>query len=72
MSKLTDSDWLFNGRHFDREVILLCARWYPRSKLRLRDLKAALIGQLPCSKRQTRALPAQPCRGRLSAGFFGL
>jgi transposase-like protein len=28
MSKLTDIDRLFNGRHFDREVIVLCVRWY--------------------------------------------
>nr|WP_193727832.1 IS6 family transposase [Paraburkholderia franconis] len=31
-------DWLFNGRHFDREVIVLCVRWYLRYKLSLRDL----------------------------------
>ena len=29
---------LFAGRHFDREVILLCVRWYLRYKLSLRDL----------------------------------
>ncbi|MEA3129426.1 MAG: transposase, family, partial [Paraburkholderia sp.] len=38
MSKLTDIDRLFNGRHFDREVIVLCVRWYLRSKLSFRDL----------------------------------
>src|SRR3954465_12289290 len=38
MSKLKDLEWLFNGRHFDREVILLCVRWYLRFKLSLRDL----------------------------------
>jgi transposase-like protein len=38
MSKLKDIDELFNGRHFDREVIVLCARWYLRYKLSLRDL----------------------------------
>jgi DDE domain len=37
-SKLTDIDWSFNGRHFDREVIVLGVRWYLRYKLRLRDL----------------------------------
>ena len=26
------------GRHFDREVIILCVRWYLRLKLSLRDL----------------------------------
>jgi transposase-like protein len=38
MSKLKDIDRLFNGRHFDREVIILCVRWYLRYKLSLRDL----------------------------------
>jgi transposase-like protein len=38
MSKLVDIDRLFNGRHFDREVIVLCVRWYLRYKLSLRDL----------------------------------
>ncbi|WP_235028575.1 IS6 family transposase [Caballeronia choica] len=38
MSKLKDIDGLFNGRHFDREVIILCVRWYLRYKLSFRDL----------------------------------
>jgi transposase-like protein len=29
---------LFRGRHFDREVIILCVRWYLRYKLSFRDL----------------------------------
>jgi transposase-like protein len=28
---------LFSGRHFDREVIILCVRWYLRYKLSFRD-----------------------------------
>jgi hypothetical protein len=39
--KLTDMlsiDDLFKGRHFDREVIILCVRWYLRFKLSFRDL----------------------------------
>src|ERR1700689_5213361 len=31
-------DDLFKGRHFDREVIILCVRWYLRYKLSYRDL----------------------------------
>jgi transposase-like protein len=31
-------DDLFNGRQFDREIIILCVRWYLRFKLSLRDL----------------------------------
>jgi transposase-like protein len=38
MSKLRNIDKLFEGRHFDREVIVLCVRWYLRYKLSLRDL----------------------------------
>ena len=38
MSKLSSIEELFAGRHFDREVIILCVRWYPRYKLSFRDL----------------------------------
>jgi transposase-like protein len=29
---------LFEGRHFDREIIVLCVRWYLRFKLSFLDL----------------------------------
>ena len=38
MGKLRGVQELFEGRHFDREVIILCVRWYLRFKLSLRDL----------------------------------
>jgi hypothetical protein len=38
MGKLKSVDELFEGRHFDREIIILCVRWYLRFKLSLRDL----------------------------------
>ena len=38
MAKLPDVDGLFDGRHFDREIIVLCVRWYLRFKLSFRDL----------------------------------
>ena len=39
MSKPKKVDGLFDGRHFDREIIILCVRrWYLRYKLSLRDL----------------------------------
>jgi transposase-like protein len=38
MGKLKSMDAFFEGRHFDREVIVLCVRWYLRFKLSLRDL----------------------------------
>ncbi len=38
MRKLKDIDGLLNRRHFDREVIVLCVRWYLCYKLGFRDL----------------------------------
>jgi transposase-like protein len=29
---------LFKGRHFERDIIVLCVRWYLRYKLSYRDL----------------------------------
>src|ERR1700682_4251128 len=37
MGELKAVAGLFEGRHFDREVIILCVRWYLRFKLSLRD-----------------------------------
>ncbi len=42
MGKLKSMDELFAGRHFDHDVIILCARWYLRFKLSLRDLVAMM------------------------------
>src|SRR6185295_5658894 len=33
---------LFKGRHFDREVVVLCVRWYLSFKLSYRDLVAMM------------------------------
>src|ERR1700739_2598742 len=38
MARLPGADELFEGRHFDREIIVLCVRWYLRFKLSFRDL----------------------------------
>jgi hypothetical protein len=38
MAGLLSLDELFEGRHFDREIIVLCVRWYLRLKLSFRDL----------------------------------
>jgi transposase-like protein len=38
MARLPNVDDLFEGRHFDREIIVLCVRWYLRFKLSFRDL----------------------------------
>jgi transposase-like protein len=38
MARFVGLDELFAGRHFDREIIVLCVRWYLRFKLSFRDL----------------------------------
>jgi DDE domain len=38
MVRFLGLDELFEGRHFDREIIVLCVRWYLRFKLSFRDL----------------------------------
>ena len=38
MAGFLSLDELFKGRHFDREVVILCVRWYLRFKLSYRDL----------------------------------
>ena len=38
MAGLLGLDELFEGRHFDREIIVLSVRWYLRFKLSFRDL----------------------------------
>jgi transposase-like protein len=38
MGRLKSIKELFAGRHFDREVIILCVRWYLRYKLSFGDL----------------------------------
>ena len=38
MARFLGLEELFEGRHFDREVIVLCVRWYLRFKLSFRDL----------------------------------
>jgi transposase-like protein len=35
MGELNWMEELFAGRHFDREIIVLCVRWYLRYKLSL-------------------------------------
>ena len=43
MAGLLELAELFVGRHFDREVIVLCVRWYLRFKLSYRDLVEMMV-----------------------------
>ena len=55
MSKQKGMERLFDGRHFDREIIVLCVRWYLRYKLSLRDLVEMIPqGGLPAGRGRAR------------------
>ena len=43
MARFVPVEELFKGRHFDREIVVLCVRWYLRFKLSYRDLVAVMI-----------------------------
>lgn len=45
MSKGKGLEGVFNGRHFDQEIIVLCVRWYLRYKISLRDLVEIMAEQ---------------------------
>lgn len=38
MAGFVELEELFKGRHFDREIVVLCVRWYLSFKLSYRDL----------------------------------
>ena len=42
-TQMLSMDNLFKGRHFDREIIILCVRWYLRFKVSLRRGPPCLI-----------------------------
>jgi transposase-like protein len=42
MTRSASTQDLFKGRHFDREIIILCVRWYFGVKLSSRDLVAII------------------------------
>jgi transposase-like protein len=43
MARFVPVEELFKGRHFDREIVVLCVRWYWSFKLSYRDLVAMMI-----------------------------
>ena len=44
MARFVPVEELFKGRHFDREIGVLCVRWYLSFKLSYRDL-VAMMGE---------------------------
>ena len=44
MPRFVPMEELFKGRHFDREIVVLCVRWYLNFKLSFRDL-VAMMGE---------------------------
>ena len=43
MARFVPVEELFKGRHFGREIVVLCVRWYLSFKLSYRDLVAMMI-----------------------------
>src|SRR4051794_138501 len=58
---------LFEGRHFDREVIVLCVRWYLRFKL---SFSGTLVEMWPSATRGAHAF--QPGSSNPSTGSIGI
>ena len=59
MAGFSGMDELFEGRDFDREIIVLCVRWYLRFKLSFRDL-VEIMGERGLSLAHTTVL-SQSC-----------
>ncbi|MFN9266148.1 MAG: IS6 family transposase [Acidobacteriota bacterium] len=55
MSRFVSVDELFAGRHFDKEIVVLCVRWYPSFKLSYRDL-VSMMSERGISLAQTTIL----------------
>ena len=63
-------DELFKGRHFDREIIVLCVRWYLRYKLSFRDLVEMMAERgLPHAHTTIMRWIRDMCRNSKSAGI---
>ena len=43
MTRFVPVEELFKGRHFDREIVVLCVRWYLSFKLSYRDLVTMML-----------------------------
>ena len=56
MSRFVSVEELFAGRHFDKEVVVLCVRWYLSFKLSYRDL-VSMMSERGISLAQTTILP---------------
>jgi hypothetical protein len=52
MAGFVSLDGLFKGRHFDREVVVLCVRWYLRFELSYRD-RVEMMAELGLSMAHT-------------------
>jgi transposase-like protein len=63
MARLPGVDGLFDGRPFDREIIVLCIRWYLRFKLSFRDL-VERMAERALSMAHTTIMPASASRSR--------
>jgi hypothetical protein len=57
---LVSVEALFNGRHFDRQIIILCVSWYTSFKLSFRDL-GIIMAERGCREQDYAvAIPRSP------------
>ena len=57
MARFLELEELFEGRHFDREIIVLCVRWYLRFKLSFRGLVEMMETCFRCNRVLERVCP---------------
>ena len=62
---------LLKGRHFDREIIILCVRWYLRFKLSFRDL-VEMMAERGISLAHTTIIAGIELMHRIRKGQFKL
>jgi len=63
MTKLPVLEKLFKGRHFERDIFVLCIRWYLRCKLGYRDLVEMMAERGLAVGHTTITLVAAICSG---------
>ena len=59
---------LFKGRHFDRQIIILCVSWYTSFKLSLRDLVIMMADRGISVTHTTILRSSATCRSSRSVG----
>src|SRR5215468_1898252 len=67
MQRFVPIEALLKGRHFDRQIIILCVSWYTRFKLSLRDLVIMMADRGIPYGPKTRLSSSRPFQGGVEA-----